>query len=269
MTHLSLFSGIGGIDLAAEQAGYKTIGQCEWADYPSKVLEKHWPNVPRWKDIRTLTKESFIERTELSTVNIISGGFPCQPFSRAGHERGKSDERYLWGEMVRVINELRPEWVLGENVAGLLSIDNGRTFDEIVESLEDIGYEVMPIVSSAYACGAAFDGKRVFIIATSKSSRHGRSACKQLRELQRKLVSGEQEGRSVWGETERRIIRSIQHKKAIPEDLRGNYGLSDWLDRIKCLGNAVVPQQVYPIFKAIAELEIKDGKILHPFSSQR
>lgn len=160
ITHLSLFSGIGGLDLAAEWAGIQTVGQCEWADYPTKVLEKHWPDVPRWKDIRTLTKESFYDRTGRRTVDIISGGFPCQPFSVAGKQRGKEDDRYLWPEMVRVIQELRPTWIVGENVAGIVKME----LPDILSELEACGYRTRAFLIPACAVGARHRRYRVAIM---------------------------------------------------------------------------------------------------------
>lgn len=194
LTHLSLFSGVGGLDIAAHWAGFQTVGLCEWADYPRSILAKRFPNVPIWRDIRTLTGDDFYARTGLRTVDIISGGFPCQPFSVAGKRKGRDDDRYLWPEMCRVISEIRPTWVVGENVAGLVSmvepvgepelvgedtaLDAGtqvRTYDQleryvlggILQDLEDLGYTVQPFVIPAAGVGANHRRDRIAIVANA------------------------------------------------------------------------------------------------------
>ena len=169
LTHLSLFSGIGGIDIASEWAGFTTVGQCERADYPTKVLEKHWPEVPRWRDIRELTYDKFYERTGIRTVDLISGGDPCQPHSLANKSRkGTKDERFLWPELLRLIKEFRPNWVVNENVAG--SISNGVVSQKINE-LEQEGYCVTAFSIPAFAVGAWHFRQRAFIIANADSNR--------------------------------------------------------------------------------------------------
>ena len=258
MTHLSLFSGIGGLDLAAEWAGFQTVGQCEWADYPIKVLERHWPDVPRWRDIRTLTKESFYERTGLRTADVISGGFPCQPFSVAGRCRGCEDDRYLWPEMLRVIKELRPTWVVGENVAGIVSM----ALDTVLFDLESIDYTTQAFIIPACAVDAPHRRDRCAIVAYSDS--------KQWQEFQPATITSavsrpgdaENVGHSLCGRCPR-VHRGRQPPQSAdrywwptePGVGRVAHGVSRRVDRLKCLGNAVVPQQFYPVFKAIQQAE--------------
>lgn len=303
LTHLSLFSGIGGLDLSAEWAGFQTVGQCEWADYPTRVLEKHWPDVPRWRDIRTLTGEDFHARTGLRTVDLISGGFPCQPFSVAGKQKGKGDDRYLWPEMLRVIRELTPRWVVGENVPGILSI----AADDVCADLERIGYEVGIFDFEAAAVGAPHRRERIAFVAhtavrqnnrriagivdsaaTRRESQHSAADVggedvadtdnARLEGRQREVVrecSGERvarEGGSSSADANqpngeaRRAFRLGEGEQAGSSACVGwwttesgicrvAHGVPARVDRLKCLGNAVVPQQFYPIFKAIAEVE--------------
>ena len=342
LTHLSLFSGIGGLDLAAERAGFRTVGQCEWADYPHAVLTKHWPDVPKWRDIRTLTGESFYERTGLRTVDVVSGGFPCQPFSVAGKRRGADDDRYLWPEMLRVIEEIRPTWVVGENVAGIVSM----ALDTVLSDLEALGYACQAFVIPACAVDAPHRRDRCAIVAYTEGERCGkargrfaRSAqraswgcetladtqgqrCKRYNEFttEQNFGSGERQpgaacrpavadaysgtmrddvddrrppDREVYasGNTglscrkkpnvrnsasrglqiaeqesggEKRICESAAEQPFASDPMwwpiepdvgRVVHGVPHRVDRIRCLGNAVVPQQFYPIFRAIAHIE--------------
>ena len=341
LTHLSLFSGIGGLDLAAERAGFRTVGQCEWADYPRAVLEKHWPGLPRWRDIRTLTGDDFFEKTGMRTVTVLSGGFPCQPFSTAGKRRGKEDDRYLWPEMLRVISEIRPAWVVGENVAGIVSM----ALDTVLSDLESIGYACQALVIPACAVDAPHRRDRVAIVANSQGERFREAGECFVRPTERAARGGSDvanaDGRAVRydchdGRTSDREVNEAVNagvfggaKEAVSNtygpmrtdtlytrrgragsgniceadsdrddrrwDVRrecelsaveGNgrsrcnfcrrtpeHGGGEWwpaepdvgrvangvpsrVDRLKCLGNAVVPQQFHPIFRAIADLEV-------------
>jgi len=160
MNHGSLFSGIGGFDLAAEWMGWNNTFHCEWMPFPRKVLNHYWPNSISYEDI---TKTDFsIHR---GTIDILTGGFPCQPYSSAGKRLGKEDERHLWPHMLRVISEVKPTYVVGENVRGLTNWNGGVVFEEVCVDLESQGYEVQPILLPACAVGAPHRRDRVWFIA--------------------------------------------------------------------------------------------------------
>jgi DNA (cytosine-5)-methyltransferase 1 len=157
-THLDLFSGIGGFALAANWNGYRTVGFCDNEPYAQAVLKKHWPEVPCHKDIREVRGELY------AGVTLLTGGFPCQPFSVAGKQRGKDDNRYLWPEMLRVIQEAKPAWIIGENVAGIVNL----ALDQVCADLEGQGYEVEPIIVPACAVDAPHRRDRVWIVGNFK-----------------------------------------------------------------------------------------------------
>ena len=278
LTHFSLFSGIGGIDLASEWAGFTTVGQCELADYPTKVLEKHWPNVPRWRDIRDVTLGSVRDKG-ISAVDLISGGLPCQPFSTAGKRKGKDDDRYLWPEMLRVISELKPNWVLSENVCGIVNME----LEQVCSDLEAQDYEVQAFIIPACGVDAPHQRKRVFIVAHARSWRFCKSDIRGEQQGGTETISASQDvansnntgnrtqqysndgnrakvdqGRKE--QPQRRTSGSGEVKFADQWELEPNMGrvangVSNRVDRLKCLGNAVVPAQVYPILQAIAQIE--------------
>jgi len=168
LTHGSLFSGIGGFDLAAEWAGWENIFHCEWNPFGQQVLKHHFPNSISYHDI---TKTDFsIHR---GRIDVLTGGFPCQPYSTAGKRLGKADERHLFPEMLRAIKEIQPRWIVGENVRGLISWNGGLVFHEVCDDLEREGYEVQPFLIPAASVNAPHQRYRVWFVAfNSKSERN-------------------------------------------------------------------------------------------------
>ena len=168
MTHGSLFSGIGGFDLAAEWMGWENLFHCEWNEFGQKVLNYYFPNAESFTDI---TKTDFTKYA--NRIDVLTGGFPCQPYSLAGKRLGKEDDRHLWPEMLRVIREVKPRWVIGENVLGLVNWNGGLVFHEVQTDLEAQGYEVFPYVLNAASIGAPHKRDRVWFVAYTNNK--GRS----------------------------------------------------------------------------------------------
>jgi DNA-cytosine methyltransferase len=166
---LDLFAGIGGFSLAGEAMGWETAAFVEWDNYCKKVLKKNYSNTPIYGDIRKFKYEK--EKQKIGPIDIICGGFPCQPFSTAGKRKGTKDDRYLWPEMLRVIREVKPAWVVGENVPGIISMDGGKVLEKICLDLESEGYAVQPFIIPALAVGAWHRRNRIWIIAYNEGER--------------------------------------------------------------------------------------------------
>lgn len=329
---LSLFSGIGGFEIACEWAGMEIVGQVEIEPFCQKVLAKHWPHVKRMGDIKQVRGDEF------GAVDIIIGGVPCQPASVAGKRRGTEDDRWLWPEALRIVRTVRPRWCVFENPPGILSLQGGVPFDDILSEMEREGYEVGAYSIPACSVGAPHKRERVFIVGYSckiglprKSRwRAGEESKDGYLQLERGIVADTEEYRQwpglcqneqvwrwgrfgdkcsadvvadtskqglqmpEWSETFDEGERSSRPTAKCSSDTRPNgpaqcglgrvlngfsagmdgtkwpagpgeqypweppriaTGVKDRVARLKALGNAVVPAQVYPILKAISEIE--------------
>lgn len=201
MTHGSSFSGIGGFDLAAEWVGWQNLFNCEIDPFCKTILKYYWPNAEQYSDIRQTDFTIWRGR-----IDVLSGGFPCQPFSQAGKRKGTEDERHLWPEMLRAIREIQPRWVVGENVLGIVNWSGGMVFEQVCADLEAEGYEVQPYILPAAGVGAPHQRYRVWFIAHSNGSADLRGAGENAETRREKLVS-------KWNE-----VREFNK----PSDLRSN-----------------------------------------------
>lgn len=291
LTHGSLFSGIGGFDLAAQWAGWKNIFQVEIDPWCQRILAKHFQNATRYTDIHDFDPNPYI-----GTIDIISGGFPCQPYSSAGKRKGKDDPRHLWPEMLRIIQTIKPRWVVGENVRGLVNWSGGLVFHEVQTNLESAGYEVQPFILPAASVNAPHARQRIWFIAHHTGEQMGNAG--QSRQygsmephphsdsLYRRLSiqqwrqnkthnahtarMGEKNGHEII--THPYLCGLERRKKETPREIptnRDNWnewtteppicrmddGISHRVDRIRGLGNAIVPQIALRIFDTINQYE--------------
>jgi DNA (cytosine-5)-methyltransferase 1 len=247
MTHLGLFEGIGGFSLAAKWMGWETLAWCEWNEFGQKVLRYHFPEAEGFGDI---TKTDF--KKYANKIDILTGGFPCQPYSMAGKRLGKEDDRHLWPEMLRVIREVQPTWVVGENVFGLVNWSGGLVFHEVQADLEAEGYEVQPYVLPAVSVNAPHRRDRVWFVANSNKKRFYSRNSEEINKIQQRFRL-----KTLYG------IQEWQAFPSVSPICNGDDGLSHRLDSItfskwrnesiKAGGNAIVPQVAYQIFKAIEQ----------------
>ena len=257
-THIGLFEGIGGFSLAARWMGWKTLAWCEWNEFGQKILKHHFPNAEGFGDI---TKTDFTKYA--NEIDILTGGFPCQPYSVAGKRKGKDDERYLWHQMLRAIQEIKPKYVIAENVYGITNIDGGLVFEQVCLDLEAEGYEVQPFIIPACAKNAPHRRDRVWFVAYNSNRRikemYQRSKHKNKTEFITKTKTHfrERNERSIESQWQNFPTQSpiCGGDDGLPTELDG-ITFSKWrTESIKAFGNAIVPQVAYEIFKSLEAVD--------------
>lgn len=230
MKLLDLFSGIGGFSLAAHWMGWETVGFVEIDPFCQKVLKKNFPNVPIYGDIKQFDGKKYN-----GSIDLICGGFPCQPFSTAGKRKGKNDDRFLWHEMLRVIKEVKPTWIVGENVAGLLSMGNGSILDDILTDLENEGYQTETFIIPACAVQAPHRRDRIWIVAHAEGINNRRSAGKFQEPDEQRRKERSKERVSEFGSTNIELTSNTSERRWRQTHINNNLqcGQSD-LDRYDC-----------------------------------
>ena len=290
LRHLDLFSGLGGFSLGLEATGgFETVAFCDIEKFSRKVLKKHWPDVKQYKDIKELTYEQIKEDT-LAPIDIITGGYPCQPFSVAGSQRGEKDKRHLWPDMFRLVKECKPTWVIGENVSGHIKLG----LDTVLQDLESEGYTVRAFSISASSVGANHQRERVWIIAYSNmenTRQHGRriestwntesigsgTSEETQWSTNSNQINGSGEGATLVGESSDTNSQRLQGRRSEqqlrkdeterptswdgwwefePDVGRVANGIPKRVDRLKGLGNSLVPAIPFIIGQSILEEEL-------------
>ena len=290
LRHLDLFSGLGGFSLGLEATGgFETVAFCDIEKFSRKVLKKHWPDVKQYKDIKEVTYEQIKEDT-LAPIDIITGGYPCQPFSVAGSQRGEKDKRHLWPEMFRLVKECKPPWVIGENVSGHIKLG----LDTVLQDLESEGYTVRAFSISASSVGANHQRERVWIIAYANmenTRQHGRriestwntesigsgTSEETQWSTNSNKINGSGEGATLVGESSDTNSQRLQGRRPEqqlrkdeterptswdgwwefePDVGRVANGIPKRVDRLKGLGNSVVPAIPFIIGQSILEEEL-------------
>ena len=290
LRHLDLFSGLGGFSLGLEATGgFETVAFCDIEKFPRKVLKKHWPNVKQYKDIKELTYEQIKEDT-LAPIDIITGGYPCQPFSIAGSQLGEKDKRHLWPDMFRIVKECKPTWVIGENVSGHIKLG----LDTVLQDLESEGYSTRAFSISASSIGANHQRERVWVIGhadVEDTRQHVRGIesswdTKSLRPRTSEetewatnpdQINGSGQGAEAMGESSDTYSQRLQGRRSEqqlqkdeterpsswerwwqfePDVGRVANGVPQRVDRLKGLGNSLVPAIPYMIGHSILEEEL-------------